>query len=108
MEQAHHTGSHDLPIAVPAPLVETTRVGNQEGKALARGSQHSDDEKGNYNDKAYVTDLEASQSPSDEAVPEQESGEGNGLASRWKVFHRSRAYTVIRDFALIALLVSFK
>ena len=101
MERAHDTHPHDLPINVPEPLVETTRVGNQEGKALASGSAHSDDEKNH----AYVTDLEASRSPSQEQEERVDEDSGS-LANRLKSFHRSRAYAVMRDFAWIGLLVS--
>lgn len=104
MERAHQAQSHDLPIAVPTPLVETTDVGNQEGKALASGSLRSEDEKAPYGNEAYVTDLEASRSPSEEQEKDQDSG--GSLGNRLRSFHRSRAYRVIRDFAWIALLVS--
>jgi hypothetical protein len=105
MERAHDTHPHDLPINVPEPLVETTRVGNQEGKALASGSAHSDDEKAPYGNQAYVTDLEASRSPSQEQEERVDEDSGS-LANRWKSFHRSKAYAVMRDFAWIGLLVS--
>lgn len=104
MERAHQAQSHDLPISVPTPLVETTDVGNQEGKALASGSLRSEDEKHPYNNEAYVTDLEASRSPSEEQDKDQDSG--GSLMNRFKSFRRSRAARVIWDFAWIALLVS--
>jgi hypothetical protein len=104
MERANQAQSHDLPIAVPEPLVETTQVGNQEGKALASGSLRSEDEKAPYNNEAYVTDLEASRSPSEEQDKDKDNG--GSLINRLKSFHRSRAYRVVRDFAWIALLVS--
>ena len=107
MERAHQAQSHDLPIAVPEPLVETTQVNNQEGKALASGSLRSEDEKAPYNNEAYVTDLEASRSPSEEQDKDQDSG-GGSFSNRMKSFHRSRTYRVMRDFAWIGLLVSSK
>ncbi|KAG7580055.1 hypothetical protein FFLO_00026 [Filobasidium floriforme] len=105
MERAHQAQSHDLPISVPTPLVETTDVGNQEGKALASGSLRSEDEKHPYNNEAYVTDLEASRSPSEEQDKDQDSG--GSLMNRFKSFRRSRAARVIWDFAWIALLLGW-
>jgi hypothetical protein len=100
MAQVHRTAENDLPITVPDPLVEITRPNhNQEGKDLA--GSHSSDEKAPYDNEAYVTDLEASRSPSDD----NEVGESK-LSSRISAFRRSKTWSVMRDMFWIALLVS--
>lgn len=103
----HPANTNNLPITVADPLVAMTRPTanaqgpNAQAQPATQTQSHHSDEK-NYEQGAYVQDLEASRSPSEE----QEDKE-NKAEHKFNAFRRTKTWRVAVDFFWIALILGW-
>ncbi|KAJ9112877.1 hypothetical protein QFC19_000432 [Naganishia cerealis] len=99
MSHDHHV--HELPISIASPLQEAAHGGPLNvGVSSSHSSQEKDYEKRSY---PATDDVEAAPSTEDEDLYGDD--EPSKFAEKWNAFRASRTFTIIRDFAIIGLLI---
>ncbi|KAI5449794.1 hypothetical protein NCC49_004006 [Naganishia albida] len=99
----HHHNVHELPISVAGPLQDAAHGGPM-NVGEGRHSSHSSQEKDFEKRGAVMDDVEAAPSSAEDEDLYGDDEPGR-FSEKWNAFRASKTFTIIRDFAMIALLL---